>query len=332
MKAAVLQQDQLTHSEQNQPVPGEYEVLVQVKAVSLNYRDILVTRGVYGGKNPDNLIPCSDGAGVVVAIGKQVSRVQVGDRVMGTFFQNWLSGRFKPEYGASALGGAINGMLAEYVVLNENGLVQTPAHLSDEEAATLPCAALTAWNALVEQCQVRPGESVLLQGTGGVSMFALQLAKMMGLKVYMTSSSDQKLARLKEMGADAVFNYKTNPNWSQELLSQTGGHGVNHVVEVGGSATLNQSIELCATSGHIAMIGVLTGVQGEINTGAILHKSLHIHGIYVGSRDMFEAMCQALSVNRIQPVIDRVFSFQESAAALEYLQSGQHFGKVVIRL
>lgn len=332
MRATVLQQEQLTQSEQQQPIPGDYEVLIQVKAVSLNYRDILVTRGVYGSNNPANLIPCSDGAGVVTAVGSKVSRVKPGDRVMGTFFQTWLNGQFKHEYGNAALGGAINGMLAEYVVLHENGVVHTPAYLSDEEAATLPCAALTAWNALVEQCRAKAGESVLLQGTGGVSIFALQLAKIMGLKVYMTSSSDQKLARLKEMGADEVFNYKTNPHWSQQLLEKTGGLGVNHVVEVGGSGTLNQSIELCAPSGHIALIGVLTGLKGEIGTGAILHKSLHIHGIYVGSRDMFEAMNQAFSVNQIRPVIDRVFNFNQSAEALDYLQSGQHFGKVVIKL
>lgn len=332
MRAAVLQQDQLTQSEQQQAIPGEYEVLIQVKAVSLNYRDLLITRGTYGGTNPTHLIPCSDGAGVVTAVGGKVSRVKPGDRVTGTFFQTWLSGKYQPEYGASALGGAVNGMLAEYVVLHENGLVHTPAYLSDEEAATLPCAALTAWNALIEQCQAKPGDSVLLQGTGGVSMFALQIAKMLGLKVFMTSSSDQKLARLKEMGADEVFNYKTNPNWSQQVLEKTGGQGVNHVVEIGGSGTLNQSIELCAPSGHIALIGVLTGIKGEINTAAILHKSLHIHGIYVGSRAMFEAMNQALSVNEIHPVIDRVFPFAQSQEALSYLESGHHFGKVVIQL
>ncbi len=336
MKTSVLQKatglEALTLTEKPQPQPGDCEVLIQVRAVSLNYRDLLITQSRYGNSDFSGRIPFSDGAGQVIAVGKNVTRVQPGDRVAGIFMQTWLHGSYRAEYGASALGGAIDGMLSEYVTLHEDGVVLVPDYLSHEEAATLPCAAVTAWNALVIQCNARPGESLLIQGTGGVSMFALQFAKMMGLKVFMTSSSDEKLERLKAMGVDHTFNYKTDAQWGEKLLKLTNQQGVDHVIEVGGAGTLNQSLGLVAHSGHIAMIGVLTGLSAEVNTALILHKSIHIHGIYVGSRDMFEAMNHALTLQQIHPVIDRTFPFEQAREALAYLESGKHFGKVVIRL
>jgi NADPH:quinone reductase-like Zn-dependent oxidoreductase len=336
MKTSVLQKatglEALTLTEKPQPQPGDCEVLIQVRAVSLNYRDLLITQNRYGNSDFSGRIPFSDGAGQVIAVGKNVTRVQPGDRVAGIFMQTWLHGKYQAEYGASALGGAVDGMLAEYVTLHEDGVVLVPDYLSHEEAATLPCAAVTAWNALVVQCNARPGESVLIQGTGGVSMFALQFAKIMGLKVFMTSSSDEKLERLKAMGVDHTFNYKTDAQWGEKLLKLTNQHGVDHVIEVGGAGTLNQSLTLVAHSGNVAMIGVLTGLSAEVNTALILHKSICIHGIYVGSRDMFEAMNHALTLQQIHPVIDRTFSFEQAREALAYLESGKHFGKVVIRL
>jgi NADPH:quinone reductase-like Zn-dependent oxidoreductase len=288
-----------------------------------------VAKGAYGSK-PQVIVPLSDGAGEVVAVGDGVTRVQAGDRVAGIFMQKFLSGELTPEKANSALGGAIDGVLAEYVLLDEQGVVQIPAHLSYEEAATLPCAAVTAWNALIVEGQLKAGETVLLLGTGGVSLFALQFAKTMGARVIITSSSDEKLERAQSLGVDAGINYKTTPNWEEKVWQLTDGRGVDHVVEVGGSATLSQSLRAVRYGGKVELIGVLTGMAGDVSTVSILHKHVRVQGIYVGSRDMFEDMNRAIALQKIHPVVDRVFPFYQAKEALAYLESGNHFGKIVI--
>ncbi|MFD2717820.1 NAD(P)-dependent alcohol dehydrogenase [Hymenobacter monticola] len=318
---------QLTEAEQPQPGPGQ--VLVRVRAVSLNYRDLGVAKSPNRQKA---VVPCSDGAGEVAAVGAGVTRVQPGDRVAGIFFQTWLDGPLAIEVHAHALGGAIDGMLAEYVVLSEQGLVKLPEFLTYEEGACLPCAGVTAWNSLFEQGQLKPGQTVVLQGTGGVSILSLQLAKAAGARVIITSSSDDKLARARELGADETINYRTTPDWEKEVQRLTHGLGADHVVEVGGAGTLEKSFGATRASGHIAFVGVLTGVSAPIATGPLLTKSLRLTGIYVGSRAMFERYLQALTLHQLRPVIDRVFDFAEAPAAFAHLQSGAHFGKVVVRL
>ena len=291
----------------------------------------MILTGRYGGGNPPaGLIPLSDGAGEVAAVGDGVSRVQVGDRVAGIFFQDWLDGGIEAAYHKSALGGARNGMLAEYVTLSENGVVPLPDYLSYEEGASLPCAAVTAWNGLVEQGHLTAGETVLLLGTGGVSMFALQIAKMFGAKTILTSSSNEKLARAKSLGADETVNYKTTPNWEKVVWNLTGKRGADQIVEVGGPGTLEKSLQAAKHGGKIAQIGVLADPGAKISPLPILGKSLHLNGIYVGSRSMFARMLTAFTVNQTHPVIDRVFPFAEAQAAYAYLQSGAHFGKIVV--
>ena len=318
---------QLTEAAPPQPGPGQ--VLVRVRAVSLNYRDLIVAKSP---NQPEHLVPCSDGAGEVAALGAGVTRVQVGDRVAGIFFQTWLDGPLVVEVHAHALGGAIDGMLAEYVVLSEQGLVKLPDYLTYEEGACLPCAGLTAWNSLFEQGQLQSGQTVVLQGTGGVSILGLQLAKAAGARVIITSSSDEKLARAQELGADETINYRTTPDWEAEVLRLTNGLGADHVVEVGGAGTLEKSMQAARASGHIAFVGVLTGVSAPIGTYPLLFKSLRLTGIYVGNRAMFERYLQALTLIQLRPVIDRVFEFAEAPAAFAHLQSGAHFGKVVVRV
>jgi NADPH:quinone reductase-like Zn-dependent oxidoreductase len=310
--------------------PGVGQILVQVRATSLNYRDTAVVSGMYPGQTLP-IIPLSDGAGDVVAVGEGVTRVNVGERIAGIFFQDWIAGRLTREKTKSALGGAINGMLAEYVVLNQEGVVHLPSHLSYEEGAALPCAAVTAWQALVTRGNLAAGETVLLLGTGGVSIFALQFAKILGARIIITSSSDEKLARAKAMGADATINYKTYPNWQEEVWKLTQKEGVDRVVEVGGAGTLERSLQSTRVGGGISLIGVLGGA-GDVNHAQILLKSIDVQGIYVGSREMFEAMNRAIRLHQIKPVIDRVFSLDEATSAYRYLQSGSHFGKVVIQL
>jgi NADPH:quinone reductase-like Zn-dependent oxidoreductase len=312
------------------PKPNAGEVLVRVRATSLNYRDTAVVSGQYPGQTLP-MIPLSDGAGEVVEVGEGVTRVQVGDRVAGIFFQDWIAGKLTREKIKSALGGAIDGMLAEYVVLNQEGLVHLPAHLSYEEGATLPCAAVTAWQALVDRGRLSAGETVLLLGTGGVSIFALQFAKIMGAKVIITSSSDEKLAQAKQLGADETINYKTFPNWDEKVYELTQQEGVDRVIEVGGAGTLEKSLRSTGVGGRISLIGVLGGA-GEVNHTQMLMKSIDVQGIYVGSRDMFEAMNRAIALHQIKPVIDHVFPFTEAPEAYRYLLSGSHFGKVVIQL
>lgn len=311
--------------------PGPGEAVVRVRACSINYRDLLVAKGGYGRAVQAPLIPLSDGAGEVLAVGEGVTRVKPRDRVAAIFMQKWLAGPPDEAIAQSALGGAMNGMLAEQVCLNAEGLVEIPPHLSFEEAATLPCAAVTAWHSLFDSGQLRPGQTVLVQGTGGVSIFALQFAKMAGARVIATSSNDEKLKRLVAMGADAVVNYKSNPDWDKAAREFTGGAGVDHVLEVGGAGTLPTSLKALRRGGHIAYIGVLAGA-GSIDPRFIFLKQARIQGIYVGSRQMFEAMNQAIRAAGIRPVIDRVFAFNAAAEALESLGNGAHFGKICIRV
>ena len=318
----------LTLTDLPDPTPGPGQVLVRVRAASLNYRDLIIAKG--GPNARPGLIPLSDGAGEVVAVGEGVSRVGVGDRVAGIFFQTWLDGGIWAEAHAAALGGAVDGMLAEQVVLSQDGLVHVPDYLTYEEAATLPCAGVTAWDGLVEQGRLAAGETVLLLGTGGVSIFALQIAKAHGVRVIVTSSSDEKLARVKTMGADEGINYKTTPHWDRAVWALTGKRGVDHVVEVGGPGTLEKSLKSTRYGGHVALTGVLTGTEAQISPLPILWKSLRVNGIYVGSRAMFERLLTAMTEAQIHPVIDRVFPFSEARAAYEHLQSGAHFGKIII--
>ncbi len=339
MKAYQIQNygslDGLTQTDLSEPpAPGHGEIVVKVHAVSLNYRDLMIVMGTYGpgGEMPHGLIPLSDGAGEVTAVGEGVSRVKIGDRVAGTFFQTWIDGHILNVYQKSALGGAIDGMMREYVLLSEDGVVTLPDYLSYEEAASLPCAAVTAWNGLVEQGHLIAGQTVLLLGTGGVSMFALQIAKMFGAQVIMTSSSDEKLARAKALGADMTINYKADPDWEKTVWSLTGKVGVDHVVEVGGPGTLEKSLQAARQGGAIAQIGVLADPGAKISPLPILSKSLHLNGIYVGSRAMFQRMLLAFVVNQVHPIIDRVFPFAEAQGAYAYLQSGAHFGKIVITM
>ena len=317
------------------PVPGDYEVLIRIRAVSLNYRDLMVISGTYArGGNRPNLVPCSDGAGEVIGIGNQVSRVKVGDRVAGIFMQKWIAGGVTaegaPQAGTSALGGALDGMLAEQVVLHEDGVVHIPEHLSFEESSTLPCAAVTAWHAVVNFGRICAGETVLVLGTGGVSIFALQFARMHGARVIATSSNEEKIRRVHALGADATVNYKSFPEWQHGVLEATANRGVDLVVEVGGAGTLPRSIDSVRFGGKIALIGVLT--SGEINPTKLMRKSATLQGIYVGSRDMFLAMNRAIALQKMRPVIDRVFEFDQAHEAYRHLASASHFGKLVIRV
>ncbi|MCC5634484.1 NAD(P)-dependent alcohol dehydrogenase [Nostoc sp. CHAB 5844] len=324
--------DALKLVERPQPQPAVGQVLIKVKATSLNYRDLLVAEGSYGSGLKYPLIPMSDGAGEVVAVGEGVTRVKTGDRVAGIFFQDWIYGSLTREKMKSDLGGSIDGMLSEYVVLHQDGLVILPDHLSYNEGATLPCAAVTAWHALVTKGNIRTNDTVLLLGTGGVSIFALQFAKLHGARVIITSSSDEKLAQAKKLGANEVINYKTTPDWEKQVYELTNRIGVDHVVEVGGTGTLPKSLQAVRIGGRVSLIGVLTGRGREIDPMPILFKSLTVPGIYVGSREMFETMNQAISQHQIFPIIDLVFPFTAAPEAYRYLKTAAHFGKVVIQM
>ena len=336
MKAYELQNrfgiDSLAVVERPQPKPGPGQVLVRMRAFSLNYRDLLVVKGQYNPKLRFPFTPLSDGAGEVAEVGAGVTRVKPGDRVAGAFMPKWVGGELTEAKAKSALGGGAPGVLAEYVVLDEEGVVPVPAHLSDEEAATLPCAAVTAWHALVTEGHVKAGDVVLVQGTGGVSLFALQFAVVSGARVIATSSSDDKLRRVRELGASDGINYKTTPDWDKRALELTGDAGVDHVVEVGGAGTLGRSLKAVRMGGRVSMIGVLTGGSAEVTVLPILMKGTRVQGIYVGSREMFEAMNRAIALHQLRPVVDRVFPFAEAAEALRYLETGTHFGKIVLRL
>lgn len=336
MKACELQAignlNGLIQVDRPHPEPGPGEVVVRVRAISLNYRDLLVVNGVYG-KISLPLIPVSDGAGEVTVIGDGVTHWKTGDRVAATFFPDWIGGELSHERTRAARGaGSANGMLAEFVVLPESALVRIPDHLAFEEAATLPCAALTAWNALVEQCRVKSGDTVVLLGTGGVSLFGLQFARMHGARTIITSSSDDKLNRAKALGADETINYRTTPNWEEEVVRLTGGRGADHVLEVGGAGTFAKSLRSVRNGGHVGLIGVLAGLSTELRVTDILMRGLQVHGVFVGSRDMFEAMNRAIGFHQLKPVVDLIFPFAKVRNAYEYLQSGQHFGKIVISM
>jgi NADPH:quinone reductase-like Zn-dependent oxidoreductase len=325
--------DHLTLTEEKLPALSRGEVLVKMRAASLNYRDLMVVKGSYNPKlkQPTGVVPLSDGAGEIVDLGEGVTRFKKGDRVNGIFMQTWLAGECDQAKVKSALGGAIDGVLATYRIFQENGLVKLPDHLSFEEGATLPCAAVTAWHALFHHSALKPGNTVLLQGTGGVSIFALQFAKLTGATVIITSSSDEKLARAKQLGADHLINYKNEPEWQKKAIEITAGRGVDYIVEVGGAGTLAKSLQAVRIAGTIALIGVLAG-SGEINPTPILAKNIRIQGIYVGSRSMFEAMNAAIISNKLHPIIDRTFPFSQAKEAFTYMESAVHFGKIVITI
>ena len=318
--------------ERPNPKPGHRQVLVKVKACSLNFRDLGIVRGTYRVPVQENVIPLSDGAGEVVAIGPGVLRVKVGDRVAGNFFQRWPGGESSAEVHGSALGGGIDGMLADYALLEEDGVVKVPPHLSYEEGAALPCAGVTAWHAMMEHAKLKAGDTILLQGTGGVSIFGLLFAHAMGIRAIITSSSDEKLARAKKLGAAFGINYKTTPAWEKAAMEFTGGVGVDHVIEVGGAATLARSFHAIRVGGRVSMIGGLSGGATELNPGLIFSRRANVQGISVGSTQMFLAMNRAIEVNAIKPVIDKVFGFADAQAAYKHMASGAHFGKIVIRV
>lgn len=319
----------LTRIELDSPTPGPDEVLIDVRAISLNFRDLLVVRGLYNPKLPLPAIPISDGAGVVTAVGSHVRNVHVGAEVVGQFIADWQNGPYLGRYGNSTLGLPGPGFAAEQVVLPARACVPIPAGYSFAQAATLPIAALTAWSALVTVGHVLPGEVILTLGTGGVSIFALQLGKALGTTVIITSSSDEKLDRARELGADHVINYKAEPKWEKRVLELTG-DGVDLCVETGGAGTLSQSLRATAPGGTIAMLGALTGLEDRVNLAPVLMKRLHIAGIYVDSREAFEKMNAFIEEHDIQPVIDRTFAFEELPAALECMANGEHFGKIVL--
>jgi NADPH:quinone reductase-like Zn-dependent oxidoreductase len=324
--------ERLVLEELPQPHPGRGEVLVKVHAVSLNYRDLLMVRGYYNPKLPLPRIPCSDGAGEVVEVGDDVKAVKVGQRVAGIFMQNWLDGPLTAERSRGALGGDIDGMLAEYVVLPQSGVVGIPERLSFAEAATLPCAAVTAWNALTNAAQITSGDVVLTQGTGGVSIFALQFAKMMGATVIGTSSSNEKLERAKTLGMKAGLNYRQTPDWAKWVLQETDNRGADLIVEVGGAGTIGQSLQAVRTGGTVAQIGVLSQSDQPLPIAPLLHRQIRLHGVYVGSRAHFEAMNRAIEANQLRPVVDKIFAFAEAREALLTMEKASHFGKIVIQV
>ncbi len=322
--------DALALTERPGPRPGPGQVLVRLRANAINYRDLLnvldpAARGIATPR-----IPNSDGAGDVVETGAGVTRFKPGDRVVASFFQRWPAGPITAEAMASALGGPIDGLLTDHAVLEEDGLLAIPEHLSYEEAATLPCAALTAWHILVEMGRLKAGDTVLVLGTGGVSIFALQFAALQGARAIVTSSSDEKLARARDLGAWQTINYRSNPDWEQEVLALTKGRGVDLVAEVGGAGTLERSIQAVRVGGSIGLVGVLTG--GTIDPTSVMRKSIRLQGIYVGSRAMFENMNRAIAAGGLKPVIDASFGFEEARAAYHRMQGAGHFGKIVITI
>ena len=336
MKAYEVQKfgiENLALVERDSPQVGPTSVLVKFHAASLNYRDLMVVSGTYNPRMKMPAVPMSDGAGEVVAVGDAVTRWKVGDRVMPIFAQQWFDGDTSEEKRRTSLGaGAFwDGVLRELGTFDETGLVRIPDHLSFEEASCLPCAGVTAWHALAVSGRLKAGESVLTLGTGGVSIFALQFAKLFGARVISTTGSEEKMARIRELGADDVINYRTRKDWDIAVMELTGKLGVDHVVEVGGSGTLGKSLNSVRLGGHIAMIGALTG-PGDFNPTSVFMKAVRLQGIFVGSKSMFEEMNRAVEVGKLTPVVDRVFDFAEAREAMQYMQSGAHFGKVVIRI
>jgi NADPH:quinone reductase-like Zn-dependent oxidoreductase len=320
--------DSLEFVERPTPLPGPGEVLVAVRAISLNYRDLLMIKGLYNPKLKLPRIPCSDGAGEVTAVGEGVTAWKPGDRVAAIFMQRWLDGALTPARARGALGGDIDGMLTDSIVLTQNGLVEIPEHLSFQEAATLPCAAVTAWNAL-DAADLKPGATVLIQGTGGVSIFALQFARLRGARVLGISSSNEKLKRAYGLGLDAGLNYRDYPDWDRWAMDQTGGAGVDLVVEVGGVGTLPRSLKSIRVGGTVAQVGVLSSEAEPLPIAAILHKQARIQGIYVGSRKDFVEMNKAISLAQLRPVGEN-FHWTQAREALARMEEGSHFGKLVL--
>jgi NADPH:quinone reductase-like Zn-dependent oxidoreductase len=336
MKAWVINEfgiDNLALEDREAPEAGPGEVLVRFRAASLNYRDFMVVTGTYNPRMKVPAVPLSDGAGEVVAVGDGVSKWKIGDRAMPIFAQEWFEGETSEEKRRTSLGAGSqwDGVLREFGAFSEESIVRIPEHLSFEEASTLPCAGVTAWNALAVSGNVKPGETVLTLGTGGVSIFAIQLAKLFGAKVIATSGSDSKIEKLRELGADETINYRSREDWDAAVLELTGKRGVDHVVEVGGGDTLGRSITSVRLGGHVAMIGALSGPAG-FNPISIFMKAIRLQGIFVGSRKMLEDLCRAVEVNKLKPVVDRVFAFEDAREALHYLESGSHFGKIVVRI
>ena len=334
MKAFVIEEgegiDRLRPAERPVPEPRRGEVVLRMRAASLNYRDLEIVRGTYHAGFALPMVPLSDGVGEVAAVGEGVTRVAVGDRVATTFWQGWTAGDFEAIERAVPLGCPGPGVLAEHVRLDAEGVVPVPEHLTDEEAATLPCAALTAWTSLVTEGGIKPGDTVLVQGTGGVAVFALQFAVAAGARAIVTSASDEKLERARALGAFGTVNYRTTPDWDTAVRDLTGGRGVDHVIEVGGPGTFGRSLAAIRTGGQINVIGYLGGKSAEINPMQILFRRARIRGIPVGSRDSFEAMNRAIAATGLRPVIDRSFPWTEAREALRHLESGRHFGKVVL--
>jgi NADPH:quinone reductase-like Zn-dependent oxidoreductase len=324
--------ENLKVSSRPDPRPGAGEVLLRMKASSLNFRDLLVPDRGYGphtGNLP--LILLGDGVGEVVETGASVTRAKVGDRVLPCFTQAWISGPPSPERLSRSLGGPVDGTMAELMCLSQEGVVKAPAHLTDGEAATLPCAALTAWSALVTHDSLGPGSRVLVQGTGGVALFAIRIAKLLGAHVTVISSSDEKIERAKALGADAAVNYVKTPEWYRATREITGGAGYDHIVELGGEKTLPQSLRCIRPGGTLSMIGVLSGGVMSAQLGLVVTRQVRLQGITVGNRDGFEAMLRAFDQHKLKPVVDRVFAFDELKQAMAYLKSGAHFGKVCIQ-
>lgn len=322
--------DALHLAERPMPQAGPGQVLVRMRANSINNRDLQIIlnpepRGIVYPR-----IPNSDGAGEVLEVGAGVTRFKAGDRVAGTFFQNWSSGGITPAAMASALGGALDGVLCDHAVLEQDGLVQIPAHLSYEEAACLPCAGLTAWHIVVGLGQIKAGDTVLILGTGGVSIFALQFAHMHGARTIVTSSSDEKLSRARELGAWKTINYRATPDWEKQVLEITEGRGVDLVAEVGGPGTLEKSIQAVRIGGKIGLVGVLTG--GKIDPVSVMRKSIHLQGIYVGNRALFEDMNRAIAANEMRPIIDALVDFKDAPDAYRRMKDAGHFGKIVITI
>ena len=323
--------DNLKLAERPEPTPGPGEVVVRMQAVSLNFRDLLTVTGAYGTAIRLPLIPFSDGAGIIHAVGEGVTRVKVGDRVSSLFFSDtWLSGPPTLEKLSGSLGGPRDGCGQEFMLLSQHGVSKVPDHLDHRQASTLPCAALTAWRALVVDGDLKAGDTVVLQGTGGVSIFALQFAKAMGLNTIITSSSDEKLERAKALGADHTINYRATPGWAAEVRKLTGGRGADCVVEVGGAQTLSESLKAVRIGGHIPIIGLLSGVAEAAPIPLLIRSSARVQGLAVGSREAFEDMCRAIALHRIEPVVDQIFPFPAGRAALEAMQGQSHFGKIVI--
>ena len=324
--------DRLVQCERPVPQPGPGQVLMRMTAATLNYRDLLVVEGTYNPRLRLPLIPVSDGAGVVEAVGEGVTRFSPGDRVVSVFFQGWIEGEPTAEKLATGLGANLDGVLCEYRLLDEGGLLPIPDYLADSEAAALPCAGVTAWSAITRLGSVKPGDSVLVQGTGGVALFALQFAKLAGATVILTSSSDAKLARGKELGVDHLINYRAEPHWSRPAKALTDGRGVDLVIEIGGAGTLEQSIRAVRVGGTIAMIGVVTGAAASaVPLPLVVMREVRMQGVTLGSRADFEAMLRACTTARLHPVLDgRRFAFDEVPAAFAHMKAGEHFGKIVV--